>query len=70
MLTRCPQQLLDPKRALRGGEPKPVDELGLLVWPQEQVDRGEAPIEAFTPGDAWPRMCANDSSGQCHRYSA
>ena len=34
-----------PDRPLRRRQPQPVDELRLLVGPQEQVDRGEAPVE-------------------------
>ena len=32
----------EPDRALGGRQPQPVDELRLLVRPQEQVDRREA----------------------------
>ena len=35
----------EPDRPLRGREPQPVDELRLLVGPEEQVDRREPPVQ-------------------------
>jgi hypothetical protein len=55
----------DPDGRLRRRQPQPVDELRLLVGPQEQVDRREAALEARSVGfadraarhhDAQPRV--------------
>ena len=48
----------EPDRALRRGQAEPVDELGLLVRPQEEVDRREAARQAG------PVALADGAAGQ------